>query len=287
MHKIKVIMGDRILNFNQTPKYLGVTLDRTLSFKRHLTKLRGKVASRNNIINKLVATSWGMNAKTLRISALAMVFSTAEYCCPVWINSHHTSLLDTVLNSTMQIISGTVRSTPRAWLPALSNIAPADIRRKKALLREFNKATADSNQPLFNDLKELVPDRLKSRKPPMRTAATLADDHFSVDVAWEEEWGKSALNSPLYTFGSVRSEEFTLPRRVWSNLNRLRTGHGRCGEMLFKWRLVDDPSCKCGHPVQTTEHMMSECIFTKFDGPKHEIAQLTPRACDWLKTLNL
>ncbi|KAG8318743.1 hypothetical protein J6590_106738, partial [Homalodisca vitripennis] len=30
-------------------------------------------------------------------------------------------------------------ATPTPWLPVLSNIAPPEIRRKEALLREFNK----------------------------------------------------------------------------------------------------------------------------------------------------
>ena len=35
------------------PVYLGVTLDRTLSYKAHIEKTKGKVGARNNIIRKL------------------------------------------------------------------------------------------------------------------------------------------------------------------------------------------------------------------------------------------
>jgi len=35
------------------PVYLGVTLDRTLSFKENVTKTKAKVAARNNILDKL------------------------------------------------------------------------------------------------------------------------------------------------------------------------------------------------------------------------------------------
>lgn len=40
-----------------TPKYLGVTLDRSLTFKQHCMNTRGKVSTRNNIIKNLPAAS--------------------------------------------------------------------------------------------------------------------------------------------------------------------------------------------------------------------------------------
>ena len=41
--------------------YLGVTLDRTLSFKTHIQKTKSQVCSRNNILSKLTGTTWGAN----------------------------------------------------------------------------------------------------------------------------------------------------------------------------------------------------------------------------------
>ena len=43
---------------------------------------------------KLAGSSWGANANTLRSSALALCYSEAEYCCPVWQRSTHVSLVD-------------------------------------------------------------------------------------------------------------------------------------------------------------------------------------------------
>jgi phage gpG-like protein len=41
------------------PKYLGVTLDRTLTFKSHLEKAAKKVSSRVNLLRKLAGTTDG------------------------------------------------------------------------------------------------------------------------------------------------------------------------------------------------------------------------------------
>jgi len=94
------------------PTYLGVTLDRMLSYREHLTKTAGKLKNRNNLLMKLVGSTWGSSVNTLRSSALALCYSAAEYCPPVWSCSAHTSRVDVQLNSTMRLISGTLRSTP-------------------------------------------------------------------------------------------------------------------------------------------------------------------------------
>ena len=65
------------------PTYLGVTLDRTLSYREHLTKTAGKLKNRNNLLMKLAGSTWGASSNTLRSSALAPCYSAAEYCAPV------------------------------------------------------------------------------------------------------------------------------------------------------------------------------------------------------------
>ena len=41
--------------------YLGVTLDRTLSYREHLTKTAGKLKNRNNLL-KLASSTWGASS---------------------------------------------------------------------------------------------------------------------------------------------------------------------------------------------------------------------------------
>ena len=48
------------------PVYLGVTLDRTLSYKAHIEKTKKKVGTRNNIIRKLRTSKWGATPTTPR-----------------------------------------------------------------------------------------------------------------------------------------------------------------------------------------------------------------------------
>ena len=61
----------------QTPKYIGVRLDRMLNFKQHLEEVAGKVTSRVSLIRRLAGTNWGASVKTLRMSTQVLVFSAA------------------------------------------------------------------------------------------------------------------------------------------------------------------------------------------------------------------
>ena len=118
--ELSVYLDGQHLRHECHPTYLGVTLDRTLSYREHLTKTAGKLKNRNSLLMKLASSTWGASAITLRSSALALCYSAAEYCAPVWSRSAHTSRVDVQLNSTMRLISGTLRSTPPPWLPTLN-----------------------------------------------------------------------------------------------------------------------------------------------------------------------
>ena len=78
------------------PKYLGVTLDRTLRYKQHIQNTKMKVATRNNILKKLANSKWGTNASTIRTTALALCYPIAEYAAPVWAISTYADILDPV-----------------------------------------------------------------------------------------------------------------------------------------------------------------------------------------------
>src|SRR3978361_488584 len=124
-HKSRVLHvnlnGNPLKHYFQ-PVYLGVTLDTSLTYRNHLDKVKQKLKTRNSILNKSAGTNWGANASTLRTTAMALVYSTAEYCCPVWKNSCHISKVYTQLNAAMRTVTGALSSTPNAWLPVLSNI---------------------------------------------------------------------------------------------------------------------------------------------------------------------
>ena len=105
------------------PKYLGVTLDRTLSYKHHIHNTKMKVATRNNLLRKLSSSKWGTNVSTIRTTALALRYSVDEYAPLVWARSVHAYKLDSELNSACRAITGCLKPTNRGIVLAVWNYA--------------------------------------------------------------------------------------------------------------------------------------------------------------------
>ena len=126
-----------------------------------------------------MGSEWGDGAKTLRIATLYLIYSTAEYCAPVWCRSAHTRLIDSVLNDALRIVTGCLRPTPTNHLPVLSSIQPAELRRMGATLSLAHCGSLDPDHILygllsgFSDTRQV---RLRSRRPFVPAAQNLLDN---------------------------------------------------------------------------------------------------------------
>ena len=86
-HQMEVSCGGNTIPTTSNPKYLGVTLDRSLTYKKHLYQLSIKVNARCNLLRRLAGTKWGAHFDVLQTSTTALAFAPAEYCSPVWCRS--------------------------------------------------------------------------------------------------------------------------------------------------------------------------------------------------------
>jgi len=130
----KVNFNNEVLLFCSQHKYLGVTLDRSLTYRRHLESLRKKLTSCVALLRWLAGSGWGAGVTTLRTVTLALVHSTAEYCAPVWCHSAYTRLINPTINDALRIVTGCLRPTPADNLPILAGIQPAELCRNGATL---------------------------------------------------------------------------------------------------------------------------------------------------------
>ena len=138
--KLDIKWCNKELLHTSHPVYLGVTLDRTLSYKQHIMKVKGKTAARNNILKKLSNTKWGTSPSTIKTTALALSYSTAEYACPVWERSTHAEKIDPVLNEACRLITGCLKPTKVESLYQLAGIAPPHNKKEHHLPKRKRKA---------------------------------------------------------------------------------------------------------------------------------------------------
>ena len=139
------------------PKYLGVTLDRTLSYKEHMHIIKMKVATRNNLLRKFSHSKWGANASTIRTTELAF--------------SSHTQKLNPELNSVCRAVTGCVKPTNVEDLYLMAGIAPPDIRRDVCARVEKTKQETNEDHSLYGQ--NPAERRLKSRNCFLRSASLL------------------------------------------------------------------------------------------------------------------
>ncbi|VDP02670.1 unnamed protein product [Soboliphyme baturini] len=143
-------------------KYLGVTLDRTLSFKPYLEKTQQKTKTRINLLRKLAGTSWKAGARTLRTTALAPIYSLVDHCSLVWCHSCHTSELDTQFNEKMRIVIATLKPSQTQLLPILEDIEPPHFRRGEQAHRILDR---NRQLPIHRVFQQSPTRRLKPRHP--------------------------------------------------------------------------------------------------------------------------
>ena len=134
------------------------------------------------------------------------------------------------------------------------------------------------------DLRNIPSDRLKSRHPIWKE--DIVHQHFSAAELWQSKWNNANMfNKELIEDPTKEVPGFDLPRKQWSTLNRFRTCHGRCNDMLFKWNAVESPSCDCGAPSETIKHMVEECPVTMFEGGFVGLHRVTEMVLNWMSTL--
>lgn len=117
------------------------------------------------------------------LSSLALVYSTAEYCAPLWAHSLHVSGVNTQLNYSMSMVSCTVRSTRMPKLLVLSNIVPPVLLRKQITFREIIKLERNPQLPGYHDIFTPPPLRLPTRNVLWRELV-LSSPHPTLTEDW-------------------------------------------------------------------------------------------------------
>ena len=262
--ELKVNFNNKTLPFCPEPKYLGVTLDRSL------TKPTPWVTSQEASVTRHTPEAtcwlrWSAGATTLRRDTLALVDSTAEYCAPVW----------------CAVLIPALPTPPSAtpcelWLDAcvLHQRQPSNPRRHSTCWASPQWSHTISSTPCHGAWTSAP------LSAPLSVECCCTAPHIETPICTRRTtthqllWQRGVGGQP----GTLHSG-MTLPRRAWVRLNRLRTGVGRFRSCLYKRGMASSAVCEFGAEEQTVDHVVLQCPIHR---PPHGLMVLDDETTKWL-----
>ena len=145
------------LDLTHTPVYLGITLDRSLTYWNLLPlwpclETRAELSSRNNLPMKLHGTNWSVSPHHEDDGdSTTSLRGELAYCCPLWARSTHRKLVDTTPNETYRLIMGCISPTATPDLCVLSVIAPignSHTKQRPQPVRAHRRTSRPATQPV-------------------------------------------------------------------------------------------------------------------------------------------
>ena len=107
--------GDDVLRFNPRPSFLGVSLDRTLSFRSHAISVANRVAGRCRVLAALAGQEWGWDRRNLVRVFLCFIRPLMDYCAAgwqPWLAASNLAVLERAQNRALRWVTGQCRTTP-------------------------------------------------------------------------------------------------------------------------------------------------------------------------------
>ncbi|XP_028966745.1 uncharacterized protein LOC114828103 [Galendromus occidentalis] len=240
-------------------KYLGVWLDRGLTFAPHIQHALTKAKKSVKALSRILPRTRGAGEGRRRLLA-TVATSIATYGAPVWEKAlrkeRNVRRLASVQRQMALRICRAYRTAGLSAVLALSRQVPWHLVVTERKLRH-------------EDRREPDPERRRTKK--QRWEETLSK--------WQEEWtedtGESEWTKKLVP--DLREWQTRRHGQTSYHLTQALTGHGCFQEYLYRFRKTDSPECLLclSGSVDGVRHTLMECEF--FDREREEFRD----ALDW------
>lgn len=184
---ITLKINSHVLESVNSYKYLGLWLDRSLRWGRHINEVVIKSQKYLNILKVLAGNSWGIHPKHLRRIYIAIVRSRIDYSSFIYDNSANSHLfkLQKIQNQAMRIIGGFIKSTPIHAMESELCIPPLHIRRRFLAYKYGLKSLSCTDNvtiKLLLQLRQFITNSYWTRKK-IPLLATIINEVEDVQVA--------------------------------------------------------------------------------------------------------
>ena len=288
--KPSVRFGPHKLVAVQEAKYLGIILDRQLTFHAHITDLAQRAKLTLNIIRKHSHTVRGCPQEVAIRMYTSILRPMLEYGSIVWGDASYTSLklLDSIQHQALcRALAVNVKSH-RSDVCVESHTPPLEVRRQIELLRYWR--TIHTHTRPVTDFLDNFPEHdtlhRGTRKSYLqrfrilihKLHITLADAHKlkksdlnrHTNTLWHEAWCVTRLsnNDDRYkaynllhhaiTF-SLPAHYTSTPRATLSAWHMLRLSSAPLNDFLFSIKCSESSYCSCGRQAESVEHYLLHC----------------------------
>jgi hypothetical protein len=239
MQNIKLKIEDTEIAPSQEATYLGVVLDRRLSYNAHIRYSAVKAHKTINALSSIMRNTKGPGQGKRKVLALAME-SILLYAAPVWAKAMERKAICRSMLRVQRIIALRVcmayRTVSLEASQVLSGLVPIDL-----LAKERERLYKNYNSEITEEIK------LKERQASLRE--------------WQRRWDEA--NSGRWTYQLIRNIEPWIGRKhgeVTFRMVQCMTGHGVFGKFLKRINKVDTEGCNyCASEKDDAEHTVFWC----------------------------
>ena len=145
-------MNDCNIRFEDSVKFLGMTIDKKLNWTEHIKNLKAKAQRSLNILRAISRLRYGPDKQTLLRLYWAICRSKLEYGAQIYSSARPNvlKLLDPVHNEAMRLCSGAFRSSPASSLLTIMQEVPLALHREEQCLRYLYKLKSNESYNTTN-----------------------------------------------------------------------------------------------------------------------------------------
>ena len=197
---IKMMVGEVPIKLEKSVKFLGVILDKKLTWKEHIENVIERCKTRINLLRALSGTDWGSSKKTLLMLYRSVIRPIIDYGSIAYDSAaaYLKNRLNIIQSTVLRICCGAMRMTPVIALQIECGETSLELRRKELQLKYSAKLISNLENPTGDILKDCWQNRLTyyphNREPfAMKTREiydiigerqTIQTDCYTADPFW-------------------------------------------------------------------------------------------------------
>lgn len=256
-----VRLTNRSIGWVTQTKYLGVMIDRGLTFLPHAKYMEVKIKSIARKFYRVCRSTWGLRRRALGFVYQSVFLGLATYAAPVWYerasNAHVRRSLESAQRAFILLFVRSYRTAPTEALQVLSGCLPLDLEVVYAALRtKLRRGEGIDYRRLHIEALE------RGLVGAERTRAIRANETTLMDWLmdeWQARWTASGTGRTLHNWiPDVRFARDAAWFRPTAATVCFLTGHGPFRAYLHRFDIGVEDRCECGEP-ETSEHVLRYC----------------------------